>query len=146
MPIVMGFQLEALIECLVTRFRKYSGEDVLIRTSICIMPTTSLPLPMWYARGRSHWMSISKIRLTGSMKQASLPTGLSWKRSMGWYLFNFQRESTAPLCMSGVDFSTRGDIDAAAARNRVAHDRYFMKCGQHTGSEGYQYPWMQSVT
>jgi hypothetical protein len=77
MPIVLGFQLEALIEYLVTLFRQRTGEDALIRDHQLHFSNYQFTFADVVRPGGSYCMSISKRRLTGSLRPVSLPTGSS---------------------------------------------------------------------
>ena len=126
MPIVLGFQLEALIEYLVKLFRKHTGEDALIRDHQLNFSNYQFTFADVVRPGESLHVDIKKT-VNRVNETGQLANRIILKKQHGLVLTGFQRESTTPLCMPEVDFSELGDLDAAEDRSWVAQEHYFMK-------------------
>jgi hypothetical protein len=126
MPIVLGFQLEALIEYLVTLLRRNVGEDSLIRDYNLLYSNYQFTFADVVRPGESLYVDIKKT--ANRINEAGqLANRVVLRKADGLVLIGFQRESTLPLCMPGMDLAAIGDLDAAEDRSWVAAGQYFMK-------------------
>ncbi|MDX2456480.1 MAG: hypothetical protein QNL87_03145 [Gammaproteobacteria bacterium] len=126
MPIVLGFQLEALIEYLVNLFRKHTSEDALIRDHHLHYSNYQFNFADVVRPGESLHVDIRKT-VNRINETGQLANRITLRKEHGLVLIGFQRESKIPLCMPGMDFSGLEDFDAAEDRSWVAKERYFMK-------------------
>ena len=126
MPIVLGFQLEALIDYQVALFRQRTGEDALIREHQLHFSNYQFTFADVVRPGEPVHVDIKKtvnrIKETGQ-----LANRIILRKQQGLVLIGFQRESTTPLCMPGLELPELGSLDVAKDRSRVAQGRYFMK-------------------
>jgi hypothetical protein len=126
MPIVLGFQLEALIEYLVTQFRRTAGEDSLIRDHNLQYANYQFTFADVVRPGEP--VSIDIRKTVNRVQQAGqIANRIVLRKAGGLVLIGFQRESVSPLCMPGLDIADVGDLDGCEDRSWVAGDRYFMK-------------------
>ena len=126
MPIVLGFQLEALIEYLVTLLRRNTGEDTLIRDHNLRYANYQFTFADVLRPGEP--VSVDIRKTVNRVQQAGqIANRIVVRKAAGLVLIGFQRESVAPLCMPGVDITDVGDLDDCEDRSWVAGDRYFMK-------------------
>ena len=126
MPIVLGFQLEALVEYLVTRYREDSGEDALIRKHQLYFSNYQFTFADVVRPGETFNVQVRKT-VNRISSDGLLANRIILKKRDGLVLIGFQRESAAPLCMPGVNFTGIEDLDAAEDRSWVAQGRYFLK-------------------
>lgn len=126
MPIVLGFQLEALIEYLVTRLRKDTGEDALIRDHQLYYSNYQFNFADVVCPGDSLSVEIKKT-VNRIKKNSQLANRVIMRKQEGLVLIGFQRESAIPLCMPDEDFTGLADLDAEQDRSWVAQERFFMK-------------------
>jgi hypothetical protein len=126
MPIVLGFQIEALIEYLVTLFREQSGEQALIDGHQLHFSNFQFAFADVLRPGEAFHVSIKKTvnRLSES---GQLANRIVVKKQGGLVLLGYQRESTAPLCMPDADFDRLGELDSPGDRIWIAQHRYFLK-------------------
>ena len=110
MPIVLGFQIEALIEYLVTLFREQSGEQALIDGHQLHFSNFQFAFADVLRPGEAFHVSIKKTvnRLSES---GQLANRIVVKKQGGLVLLGYQRESTAPLCMPDADFDRLAGTD-----------------------------------
>jgi hypothetical protein len=126
MPIVLGFQLEALIEYLVTLFRRNSGEDTLIRDYNLQYSNYQFTFADVVRPGEP--VSVDIRKTVNRVREAGqIANRIVLRKADSLVLLGFQRESVSPLCMPDVDISDVGDLDDCEDRSWVAGDRYFMK-------------------
>jgi hypothetical protein len=126
MPIVLGFQLEALIEYLVALFRQQNGDNVLIRDHQLHFSNYQFTFADVVRPGEPLQVDIKKT-VNRISETGQLVNRVILKKPQGLVLLGFQRESTTPLCMPGLELPEPGDLDAAEDRSWVGQDRYFMK-------------------
>ena len=126
MPIVMGFQLEALIEYQVRLFRERTGEDVLITDHQLHYANYQFNFADVVRPGESLHVDIRKT-VNRIDEAGQLANRIILRKEHGPVLIGFQRESRSPLCMPGADFSGLEDLAGAEDRSWVADERYFMK-------------------
>ena len=126
MPIVLGFQLEALIEYLVTRFRSDAGEDVLIREHHLQYSNYQFTFADVVRPGETFSVEIRKT-VNRIEEAGQIANRVVLRKEGGLVLIGFQRESTSALCMPETDFSLVEDLDRCEDRSWVAGGRYFLK-------------------
>jgi hypothetical protein len=126
MPIVLGFQIEALIECLVALFREKSGEQVLIGHHQLHYSNFQFTFADVLRPGEPFQIEIRKT-VNRISESRQLANRIAVKKQGGLVLLGFQRESTSPLCMPDADFSQLGNLDTAEDRSWIAQHRYFLK-------------------
>ena len=126
MPIVLGFQIEVLIEYLVTLFREKTGEHALIDHHQLHFSNFQFSFADVVRPGEPFHIEIKKTvnRISHS---GQLANRIVVKKPGGLVLLGFQRESTTPLCMPDADFSQLGELDSAEDRSWIAQHRYFLK-------------------
>jgi hypothetical protein len=126
MPIVLGFQIEALIEYLVTLFREQAGEHALIDRHHLNFSNFQFTFADVVRPDEPFHVEIKKT-VNRISESGQLANRVAVKKQGGLVLLGFQRESTAPLCMPDADFSQLGDLDTAEDRSWIAQHRYFLK-------------------
>lgn len=126
MPIALGFQIEALIEHLVTLFRKQAGEHVLINRHHLNFSNFQFTFADVVRPGESFNIEINKT-VNRISESGQIANRIAVKKQRGLVLLGFQRESTTPLCMPDADFSQLGELDTAEDRSWIAQHRYFLK-------------------
>jgi acyl dehydratase len=126
MPIVLGFQLEALVEYLVARLRKDTGENALISDHQLHYSNYQFTFADVVRPGESLSVEIKKT-VNRINKAGQLANRIIMRKQEGLALIGFQRESAIPLCMPDEDFSGFGDLDTEQDRSWVVQDRFFMK-------------------
>jgi len=126
MPIVLGFQLEALIEHQVTLFREHHGEQALIDKHHLHYANFQFTFADVVRPGEPLHIEIKKT-VNRIDEAGQLANRVLVKKNTGLVLLGFQRDSTAPLCMPEADFSGIGDLGVVPDRSWIAQDRYFMK-------------------
>ena len=126
MPIALGFQIEALVEHLVTLYREESGENTLIDNNHLDYSNFQFTFADVVRPGESFHIeiknSINRISETGQ-----LANRIAVKKKEGLVLLGYQRESKTPLCMPDADFSQFADLDTVDDRSWIAEQRYFFK-------------------
>jgi hypothetical protein len=125
-PIVLGFQLEALIEYLVSLFREQSGEHALIDHHHLCFSNFQFTFADVVRPGEPFHIEIKKT-VNRISESGQLANRIAVKKQGGLVLLGYQRESMVPLCMPDADFSQLGDLDSAEDRSWVAQHRYFLK-------------------
>ena len=126
MPIALGFQIEALVEHLVTQYRHQTGEDSLIDHHHLHFSNFQFSFADVVLPGESFNIEI-KNSVNRIDKTGQLANRIAVRKTGGLVLLGFQRESKLPLCMPDADFSRLGDLDSVADRSWVANQRYFLK-------------------
>lgn len=126
MPIVLGFQIEALIEYLVALFREQTGEQALIKHNQLHFSNFQFTFADVLRPGEPFRVEIKKT-VNRIRESGQLANRITVKKQGGLVLLGFQRESTVPLCMPDVDFSQLSDLEMAEDRSWIAQDRYFLK-------------------
>jgi len=126
MPIVLGFQVEALIEYLVALFREQAGEDELIDYHQLHFSNFQFTFADVVRPGESFHVEIKKT-VNRISESGQLANRIVVKKQGGLVLLGYQRESAAPLFMPEVDFSQLGCLDKAEDRSWIAQHRYFLK-------------------
>lgn len=126
MPIVLGFQVEALIEYLVTSFREHAGEHALIDNHQLHFSNFQFTFADVLRPGEPFHIEIKKT-VSRISEAGQLVNRVAVKKQGGLVLLGFQRESTAPLCMPDADFSQLGNLDTVEDRSWIAEHRYFLK-------------------
>lgn len=126
MPIVLGFQIEALVEYLVTLFREQAGEPALIDHHQLHFSNFQFAFADVLRPGEPFHVSIKRT-VNRVSESGQLANRILVKKQGGLVLLGFQRESTAPLCMPEADFAGLGELDTAGDRSWIAQHRYFMK-------------------
>ena len=126
MPIVLGFQIEALIEYLVTLFRQQTGEQTLIDEHKLNFSNYQFSFADVLRPGESFNVEIRKT-INRISESGYLGNRIAVKKQGGLVLLGVQRESAVPLCMPEADFSQLENLDNAEDRSWVAQNRYFLK-------------------
>ena len=126
MPIVLGFQIEALIEYLVTLFREQTGELALIDDHRLNFSNFQFTFADVLRPGEPFHVEIKKT-INRISESGYLANRIAVKKQGGLVLLGVQRESTVPLCMPDADFSQLENIDLAKDRSCIAQRRYFLK-------------------
>ena len=126
MPIVLGFQIEALIEYLVTLFREQTGENALIDHHQLHFSNFQFTFADVVRPGEPFHVEIKKT-VNRISESGQLANRIAVKKQGGLVLLGYQRESTVPLCMPDADFSQLGDLDSDEDRSWIAQHRYFLK-------------------
>jgi hypothetical protein len=126
MPIVLGFQIEVLIEYLVRLFREQSDEPALIAHHHLHFSNYQFSFADVVRPGEPLHIEI-KNTVNKISESGQLANRIAVKKQGGLVLLGFQSESTVPLCMPDADFSQLGDADAAEDRSWIAQHRYFLK-------------------
>lgn len=126
MPIVLGFQIEALIEYLVTLFRERAGEQALIDRHHLHFSNFQFNFADVVRPGEPFHIEI-KNTVNRISESGQLANRIAVKKQGGLVLLGFQRESTAPLCMPDAVFSQLGNLDTAEDRSWVAQHCYFLR-------------------
>ena len=126
MPIVLGFQIEALIESLVALLREQTGEQALIGQHQLNFSNFQFTFADVLRPGEPFHVEIRKT-VNRINESGQLVNRIAVKKQRGLVLLGFQRESTAPLCMPDADLSQLGNIKTAEDRSWIAQDRYFLK-------------------
>jgi len=126
MPIVLGFQIEVLIEYLVTNLREQTGEHALIDHHQLHFSNFQFTFADVVRPGEPVHVDIKKT-VNRISESGQLANRIAVKKQDGLVLLGYQRESTAPLCMPDADFSRLGDLDGADDRSWLAQHRYFLK-------------------
>ena len=126
MPIVLGFQIEVLIEYLVTLLREQTGEYALIDHHHLHFSNFQFTFADVVRPGEPFHIEIRKTvnRISDS---GQLANRIAVKKQGGLVLLGFQRESMVPLCMPDAGFSRLGNLDTAEDRSWIAQHRYFLK-------------------
>jgi len=126
MPIALGFQIEVLIEYLITLFREQTGEQELIGHHHLHFSNFQFTFADVVRPGEPFHIEIGNTvnRISDS---GQLANRIAVKKPGGLVLLGFQRESTAPLCIPDADFSRLGNLDTAEDRSWIAQHRYFLK-------------------
>jgi len=126
MPIALGFQVEALIEYLVTLFREQTGEHELIDQHQLHFSNFQFTFADVVRPGELFHVDIKKtVNRIGESGQ--LANRVVVKKQGGLVLLGYQRESATPLCIPDADISQLVDLDSAEDRSWVAQHRYFLK-------------------
>lgn len=125
-PIALGFQIEALVEHLVTLHRQNTGENSLIDHHQLYFSNFQFSFADVVRPGEPFNIkikdSINRISETGQLSNR-----VAVKKKGGLVLWGFQRDSKIPLCIPDADFSQLGELDSAEDRSWIAKQRYFLK-------------------
>jgi hypothetical protein len=126
MPIALGFQIEALIEYLVTLFREQAGERALIDHHNLHFSNFQFTFTDVVRPGEPFHVEIKKS-VNRINESGQLSNRIAVKKQGGLVLLGVQRESTAPLCMPDADFSQLGELSSVEDRSWISQRRYFLK-------------------
>lgn len=126
MPIALGFQLEALIEYLMARFREQAGESTLLSGNRLDYTNFQLTFTDVVRPGEPFHVEIKKT-VNRIDQSGELVNRIAVKKAGGLVLLGYQRESRTPQCMPDADLSGLENLDAVPDRSPIAHNRYFMK-------------------
>ncbi len=125
-PIALGFQVEALVEYLVTLFRQQAGEHTLIIQNHLHYSNFQFNFADVLRPGEPFHVEIKKT-VNRISESGQLGNRIAVKKQGGLVLLGFQHESTTPLCMPDADFSQLENLDTAKDRSWIAQHRYFLK-------------------
>ena len=126
MPIVLGFQIQGLIEYLVTLFRQQSGEHRLMDHHDLRFSNFQFTFADVLRPGEPFHVEVKKT-VNRISKSGQLGNRIAVKKQGGLVLLGFQHESMTPLCMPNVDFSQLENLDRAKDRSWIMQQRYFLK-------------------
>ena len=126
MPIVLGFQIEALIEYLVTLFRMQNGDNSLIKDHHLHFSNFQFTFADVVRPGEPFQVEIKKTTNRIS-ESGQLANRIAVRKQGGLVLLGFQRESSVPLCIPDADFSRIGNLDTSEDRSWISQNRYFLK-------------------
>ncbi len=123
--IVMGFQLECLIEYLISRHRDAHDEYAYIDEAHLDFSNYQITFADALLPGEAF-----HVELKPSLRKTD-PPGLSnriaVRKQSGFVLMGYQRETTTPLFLSAVDLSGLPDLKQTQDRTRLPQTGYFMK-------------------
>jgi hypothetical protein len=125
-PIALGFQIEALVEHLVTQYRQQTGENSLIEQHQLYFSNFQFSFADVVRPGESFNIEI-KNSVNRIDKAGQLANRIAVRKKGGLVLLGFQRESRIPLCMPDADFSQLGELDLVKDRSWIADQPYFLK-------------------
>ncbi|GBE09195.1 MAG TPA: hypothetical protein ENG90_07250 [Gammaproteobacteria bacterium] len=125
-PIALGFQIEALIDYLVTLFREKTGEHALIDRHHLYFSNYQFTFANVIRPGEPFHIEIKKT-VNRISEAGLLGNRIAVKKQGGLVLLGFQHESTAPLCMPDTDFSQLGNLETVKDRSWIMKNRYFLK-------------------
>ena len=126
MPIVLGFQIEALIEYLVALFREQTGEQALIDDHQLHFSNFQFTFADVLLPGEPFHVEIKKT-VNRISESGQLANRIAVKKQDGLVLLGFQRESTTPLCMPEKNFPKLDNLETAEDRSWIAQQPYFLK-------------------
>ena len=125
-PIVLGFQVETLVEYLVTLFREQTGEQALISHQRLHFSNYQFTFADVVRPDEPFHVEIKKT-VNRISESGQLGNRIAVKKQGGLVLLGFQHESTTPLCMPDADFSQLGNLDTVEDRSWIMQHRYFLK-------------------
>ena len=125
-PIALGFQIEALIEYLVTLFREQTGELALMDRHHLYFSNYQFTFADVVRPDEPFHIEIKKT-VNRISESGQLGNRVLVKKQGGLVLLGFQHESTVPLCMPDADFSQLGNLDKVKDRSWIMQHRYFLK-------------------
>jgi hypothetical protein len=123
--IVMGFQLECLIEYLISQHRDAHGENRFLSTADLGFSNYQLTFAGALLPGEPF-----DIDLRPSQRKtdpACLSNRIAVRKEDGFVLMGYKRETTDPLFVPRADFSGLADLGRAPDRAYLPATRYFMK-------------------
>lgn len=125
-PVVLGFQLEALVEYLVTRYREAQGEQTLIDQRGLKFVNFQFTFADVVRPGE-----ILTVEIKGSTNRiredGQLSNRIAVRKQGSLVLLGSQRETDRPLFLGDLDFSHLGDPDQYQDRSYVDNNQYFLK-------------------
>ncbi len=123
-PIVLGFQLEALIESQIRQLRQDSGEDRLITTNNLRFANYQFAFAGVVKPGEKIRLetrpTLNKIATAGQIANRIII-----RKEGGVVILGYQRESKKALVFPDADFSAFGDL--RRLRDRTYKEGYFLK-------------------
>jgi hypothetical protein len=125
-PIVLGFQLECLVEDQLRLNRQQTGEAALIESHQLRFSNYQFTFASVVKPGESVQVEIKKSQLRLG-ENAALSNRVAVKGEHGLVLFGFKKESQAPLFLSEVDLSHLPDLSRQADRSYVHGTTLFYK-------------------
>jgi len=126
MPIALGFQIEVLVEHLVTLYRQQTVENALLDHHHLYFSNFQFTFADVVRPGEVFHIEI-KNTINRISETGQLANRIAVKKKGGLVLLGFQRESRSPLCMPDADFSRLGELDSIEDRSWIAKHRYFLK-------------------
>ena len=125
-PIVLGFQLEALLESLVARHRREQGEARLIEAEGLRFANYQLSFADVVRPGEALQV---EVRRTANRieKEGQLVNRVAIKKAGRLVLLGHQRDSRTPLASVKTDPSGLPPVEACPDRSYLEDGRYFLK-------------------
>lgn len=125
-PIVLGFQLECLIECQIRSYRQQHRELEVVASDGLRFSNYQFTFANVLRPKESISVDIRKSHYRPG-ENPTLSNRVTVKNRSGVVLFGYKKESRAPLFLPDVDFSHLGDLRQYPDRGYVPGSPYFLK-------------------
>ncbi len=125
-PIVLGFQLEGLIEYQLKRYRQEQAEECLIKAHGLRFSNYQFTFADVVKPGQLVNVEIKKTRFQQE-PECSLNNRVIIKTDKGLALVGYKRETKKPLYLPDADFTQLSDISLAKDRSFLPDGDYFLK-------------------
>ena len=125
-PIVLGFQLECLIEYRMCLHRRQHGEDALIAQRALRYSNYQLTFADVVRPGEPVFIDIKNSQLGGG-DNITLANRVALKKDGGLVLLGYKKESQRPLFPPAVDLSQLPALHELPDRCHIANSGFFLK-------------------
>jgi len=126
-PIVLGFQLESLLEGQIRNYRKANNEQSLVEQNKLHFSHYQLNFAIAVKPGQSVLVEIKPSQLKEQQSNQILSNRVTIKTNGKLALMGYKRESRQPLFLAEKDFSDLGDLKNYADRSEIPGTSFFLK-------------------
>ena len=125
-PIVLGFQLNTLIEYQMRLYREAQHEDDIVRENQLRFSNYQITFVNALRPRQDAMLEIKKTLIT-TIPELSLSNRVSIKSQGKTILLGHKKETKAPLFLAGTDLSSLPDLNALPDRSMVPGSEFFLK-------------------
>jgi len=126
-PIVLGFQLESLVENIVSIYRRKNDELKIIDENNLRFSNYQFTFANAVKPGQQTSIEIKKSQLKEVEGNTILSNRIAVKADGKLALMGYKKESTAPLFLTDTDLSGIGNLNSFADRSYLAGSGFFLK-------------------
>lgn len=126
-PIVLGFQLQCLIEAHVRQHRSLHNEDALIKREDLAYSNYQIAFISAVKPGDPVSVAIKKSQLRVTDENSTLSNRVVVKSGQTTSLMGYKKESKKPLFLPGYDFGKIPNLDDYPDRSYLPGEDYFLK-------------------
>jgi len=126
-PIVLGFQLESLIEKQIANYRQENNEQVIIDENKLRFSNYQFTFANAVKPGQKVNIEIKKSQFKVIADNAVLSNRISVKTDGKLALMGFKKESAKALFLADADFSNLGRLQGLDDRNYIPENGFFLK-------------------